>query len=100
MSNFRGNNDPLNLYNEMKGEIINQKDLKEDENVKDWSWNSGEAKLLDDNDLKDIQDKIIPIFKKSNSTIRSAIEHLLGNGWWDDEHERELFEQSRSKIIT
>lgn len=100
MSDFRGNNDPLNLYDEKKGEIINQKELKEDENVKDWSWNSEEVELLDDNDLEDVQDKMIPIFRKSNSHIRSAIKHLLGNGWRDDEHEKELFEQDRPKIIT
>lgn len=38
MSSFRGNNDPLKLYNEnKKGEICKVKELKKDENVKDWS---------------------------------------------------------------
>lgn len=50
MSLFRGNNDPLKKYNEnKKGEICKVKELKKDENVKDWSPKSN-IKVDDDKD--------------------------------------------------
>lgn len=85
MSDFRGNNDPLNLYDEEKGEICNNlKEPKEDENVKDWSWSS------------------IPIdceMKKKVLTCNEGKKIPLTGDWWEMEHEKELYEQTRPKML-
>lgn len=86
MSDFRGNNDPLNLYDEKKGEIINQKELKEDGDVKDWSWNSGSILINYET-------------KKKVLTRNEGKKILLAGDWWEMDHERELFEQSKPKIL-
>ena len=80
MSDFRGNNDPLNLYDEKKGEICNNlKEPKEDENIKDWS-----------NVSIDLSVGKVP---KPGKSIP-----LVGD-WQEIAHEREIYElHNRPKI--
>ena len=81
MSDFRGNNDPLKLYDEKKGEICNNlKEPKENENIKHWSD--------------------IPIDLSAEMTIKLGKSIPLVGDWREMAHEREIYElHNRPKIL-
>ena len=81
MSDFKGNNDPLNLYDEKKGEISNNlKEPKENENIKHWSD--------------------IPIDLSAEMTIKPGKSIPLVGDWHEMAHEREIYElHNRPKIL-